>query len=392
MSISLENTPSWLTWGEESVPHLADLFNSYHDTVAKAIGRSFASIKKEDSQNGDELIDSWGHCQDSYHEKIIHSAETSFYVFFFANRAEQNKSYFKRVLAAEHLEDIDPQGSDSLLWSCNGEKTLVNKEYLKIVPSEKRRVIETAYLDGKIPIDFRSPHALAVSLEPTNPQMSIEQLKRLCSDQPISCYTLEEEQQIVRRLEDSYQMIGEVNKNVQDFVRQFTLSLVIRKDEQNPRRFTSGSTGQYVGRTCLINPTAHGVDSAVLADGLVHEAIHSVLYMQERFKPWVTDSDVYFGDGYSSESPWSGRPLTPRQFMQACFVWYGLYMFWSLPQSAAVFGEERSSRMAFDARTGFYKSRLVDHIKDWRCHTDPELVETIDNIQKRVIEGDFPEL
>ncbi|WAC62090.1 HEXXH motif-containing putative peptide modification protein [Pseudoxanthomonas sp. SL93] len=197
---------------------------------------------------------------------------------------------------------------------------------------------------------------------------------------------------MVAKLAEALRRIHRVDKHIGETVTSFTLSLVVRNDPRQPSRFTSGSTGQYVGRTCLTNVLAPGVDLAVLADALVHESIHSVLYMQEKMAPWVTDADVYSGVGYGAVSPWSGRTLTPRQFMQACFVWFGLYKFWTMPGAVKEFGNERAAAMAWDARKGFYRSDLVGLTSSWRHLTDPILIDCIYAMQKMVMKSDYPAL
>lgn len=60
-------------------------------------------------------------------------------------------------------------------------------------------------------------------------------------------------------------------------------------------------------------------------NGLVHEAVHGVLFMAEGL---VGRELIRSGEGDPIISPWSGNPLDPYQFVQAVFVWRVLLGFW----------------------------------------------------------------
>ncbi|MFE5026282.1 HEXXH motif-containing putative peptide modification protein [Streptomyces sp. NPDC056656] len=81
---------------------------------------------------------------------------------------------------------------------------------------------------------------------------------------------------------------------------------------------------------------AAGADPLWLVDTILHEAIHSLLYMVEAGEKWFTDPDPRRS---GKVSPWSGRNLPLHSFVHACFVWFGLMSFWSavdVPGAAAM--------------------------------------------------------
>lgn len=134
--------------------------------------------------------------------------------------------------------------------------------------------------------------------------------------------------EVKRCVEAALGALGQGNPVALECVRLLTLRLVVR-DEEPPRpyRFSSGSFGRYVGLSLLTNLWAEQVDAARLLDALVHESIHAALFIYEAIREHlVLDRNV--AEGLLSRSPWSGRMLGGNQFVQACFVWYGLAHLW----------------------------------------------------------------
>ena len=66
-------------------------------------------------------------------------------------------------------------------------------------------------------------------------------------------------------------------------------------------------------------------DTEVLADGVVHEAIHGLLFLEQLDKEWADDWTTLSAG--TAQSPWTGRVLPAGAYLEACFVWYGLVNF-----------------------------------------------------------------
>ena len=93
------------------------------------------------------------------------------------------------------------------------------------------------------------------------------------------------------------------------------------------------------------------IDYLDIAEALVHEAIHSLLYMQERCHPWVP-AELY-APVPRVVSPWRGRNLALRPFLQACFVWYGILQFWGKATTTGTLRPHRwASRCQREPRGG----------------------------------------
>jgi hypothetical protein len=166
------------------------------------------------------------------------------------------------------------------------------------------------------------------------------------------------------------------------FVSHFTKVLILQRDDAQP--FSSGSNGQFVGRSVVANPHVEGIDAAVLADAVVHEAIHAALYMQELQRPWVLDEQLY-DPTPRAVSPWSGRELPLRPFLQACFVWYGLLNFWARVHAAdALVGSSRRD-LLLRAAAGFLGDPLRVQLEPYRDALRDEVVTAVEAMQEDVV-------
>jgi hypothetical protein len=188
----------------------------------------------------------------------------------------------------------------------------------------------------------------------------------------------------IGRLEAAMRGIDAVDAGVASFVRRFTLVANVLVDSETPK-FTSGSTSQYIGRSLFCNAHLPGVDVELMADSLVHEAIHSLLYMHEIREEWI-DNDVLSRESVV-ESPWSGATLLVRPFLQACFVWFGLTHFWSLALGGSAFRPERAEARLVMARRGFLNGPLEARIAGYVPHIAPPLLEMVRTMQATVAAG-----
>lgn len=228
-------------------------------------------------------------------------------------------------------------------------------------------------LDGMPPLDFFSPHALSIDIEG-----EIDEV-----DTPRSPYRPAQANDILVLLKDVRERLVATNLRIAEFVELFTKSLVLQPDSQAPELFSTGSSAQYVGRSVFGNPHLPKVDAALLAEGLVHEAIHSLLYMGERLEPWVNSEEIY-GPELRTRSEWTGNPLPLRSYLQACFVWYGLAMFWAQAFSAEIFDGERARSRLEQALSGFLKGHVLDQVRPYSEHINSEVLDAIDALQARV--------
>jgi HEXXH motif-containing protein len=229
-------------------------------------------------------------------------------------------------------------------------------------------------LEGFVPIDLGSPHALAIDLDGVTDEVAEARV-------PLSG---PERDRILHVLGDVRDALASGMPDVLEFVVAFTKVLVLQPDPEAPTAFSTGSSAQYVGRSVFGNPHLGSVDAALLVEGLVHEATHSYMYMGERLEPWVTDAELY-GPEQRTRSPWTGHPLPLRAYLQACFVWYGLVHFWGRAVGLGLFGPERARERLIQAARGFLRGDVLAQVEPYRGGIVPELLETIERVEAEVV-------
>jgi hypothetical protein len=136
-----------------------------------------------------------------------------------------------------------------------------------------------------------------------------------------------------------------------DWVRLLTRRLAVREEEGRAADSASCIFGHLIGLTLLTNPWVERVDTADLVDSLVHESIHAGLFFYEAVQ------GALFLHKTCPEpicSPWTGKQLTCDQFVQACFVWFGLAHLWgNWPTGVGGVSGERATQLHRRAYRGF---------------------------------------
>jgi hypothetical protein len=72
-----------------------------------------------------------------------------------------------------------------------------------------------------------------------------------------------------------------------------------------------------------------------LTESLVHEAMHSVLFIVDLRQRFASEDRVLFHE--HARSPWSGASRNIATYVHACFVWFGLWQFWMLGLRSGAF-------------------------------------------------------
>ena len=108
------------------------------------------------------------------------------------------------------------------------------------------------------------------------------------------------------------------------------------------------------------------MDEVPIADSLVHEAIHSFIYVVEEEQPFIPDRAA--AETVKLISPWSGRALELHAFLHACFVWFGMWQFWRRALGSGVFPEARARRWMARSRAGFDHPSLLDDLHGVSAH------------------------
>ncbi|MBY5494505.1 aKG-HExxH-type peptide beta-hydroxylase [Rhizobium leguminosarum] len=131
---------------------------------------------------------------------------------------------------------------------------------------------------------------------------------------------------------------------------------VIHLYAENRSGFSSGSPRRYPGITSLGNAHKPTISAHQVADALLHEATHSVLYLAEVDTPFFRTAEI---ETPRVNSPWTGASLAMHSFAHACCVWYELANFWARMLETGDRHPE-TVRLLRRSATGFLKQDYED--------------------------------
>jgi subtilisin family serine protease len=154
--------------------------------------------------------------------------------------------------------------------------------------------------------------------------------------------------------------------------------LVLRRDPARPDRWGASSIESFTGQATHENVEAASAGSGSLADSLVHESIHTLIYGIETRVPFL-DRTTY-ARGAEATSGWSGRTLHLHAFFHACFVWYGLWCFWDRVLLDGSPPPARFLRLRDEARKGFLGPTSRGEYRRLRPQLQPAAREALDTL------------
>jgi hypothetical protein len=186
------------------------------------------------------------------------------------------------------------------------------------------------------------------------------------------------------RVTATFEALADVSPVVVPFVARATCVLVLQPHPDAPDQVASGTNGNYVGRSFLTNPHRAEATLACLAEGIVHEAIHGLLYRDAFTQAWVSGHAAH--EVPRVESPWTGRALPVRPYLEAACVWFGLVHLWALAYRAEAFEPEIARRQLLRAVAGFGAGPLVDRVRPWWGDIRADVLETVDGLQDMVVD------
>jgi hypothetical protein len=281
-------------------------------------------------------------------------------------------SFFLQAAAAEAAQktgEFDP-AVYPYLWTANGD-------YLIQFDSEEKTFNEyhAFQLNDTITLDFFSPYCIRIDS------------KELEEDATglIEEYNYAEAFGIYEKLEESLSPLNNFLNSVSGLISGFTKVLILKKQvHKKPMLFSSASNFPYIGRSLLINAGEAG--DSQLTDALVHESIHSLLYMIDVVEKWMPLNAVIHRVGRSIISPWTGRPLNPGNFCQAIFVWYGLFNFWHLALAHNIYDKEYGEKRIATIQKGFEQVEIESLNKKFTLQLNQSVLETVTAVKEAVVQ------
>lgn len=205
-------------------------------------------------------------------------------------------------------------------------------------------------LDGRVPVDAYSIFAHR-SMTGGDAQQAEYGLS--------ASYSAAEMNEIMNKLQETVRFMGQISPIAVKFVLENTSTVVVRNDAFNGGSFVSSSCNGFIGQIVLLNAHLSHVDSALLAESLIHETIHNVMLRMELLEPTLRDPSRPLP---RVTSPWSGRQLSYHTFLQACFVWFGIASFWKAALGKDVFPTDRVGYLLERSSRGFKEDSLMSQL------------------------------
>lgn len=295
--------------------------------------------------------------------RFLTAPETSRRLLFRGVSPTERWRFFVASLQAEAARAGQPVRFTEETWTPLGDAAFL--------PDGQQ--ISWPQIGDMMPLDFGSPYARSVDL-------SGERLSADGREQ----FTREELETGYHKVRQALLTVGTVSPVISEFMVRFNMVLILQKDPSQPDQCDSGSNGQYIGRSFITNVHSPKVTPEAIADAAVHEGIHALLYMQQVQQPWGPD-DVIYDQTPRVPSPWTGRWLPLRSFMEACFVWYGLVHFWADALGKPELDLRQAQTFMARAMKGFLKPvTLTDLPGEYRPVLLDDVLQTIAEMQGRI--------
>jgi hypothetical protein len=334
----LETVPEILEWGDASAAH-AGLLHAHKDRLLGHYEERLARFVK--ARVGTRLARLSGELPGGSLDRILAAPETVNKLLF---EPPTHFRHFLHAVIAEHRVLGNPVDQPEPVWTALfdyhcpplGEGT----------PDGASTPVAAPRLANGAPLDFASPQAEASYFPISGPTRPPEPHER----------------EIARsRLDQALDAIMAVRPPAHEMVSRYVQTIVVRKDPDEQYMVTC-SYDHWTGKMGLTNIHLPRFGLARIVDGLVHEAIHSFLYVLEEGRPFFESEEV--GNTLGLVSPWSGRVLRYHTFLHACYVWLGLWRFWEAAFAAGFEPADDARAMLEHARSGFTKPELGDRIRD----------------------------
>ena len=265
----LDDAFTVLQWkGDHDEGALDEAESAYMSLVAGELGARLRELETENLDLAREILDLLTESDAATLRRVVLAPETSARILWEHPGRCDDRSLWHYVRDAMIVEiavsDRRPPDASSispaLRWTALGDARL---------DTEADCVVAQATMAGLV-VDTESPYATCFDYS----SLSL-------GDMELRHYEDSADKGIaLGRVEAAMRGIEAVDRPLADFVRRFTLVANILVD-LGTAKFTSGSSGLYIGRSLFCNAHLPSADVELLAESLVHEATHSLLYMYE---------------------------------------------------------------------------------------------------------------
>jgi hypothetical protein len=370
----IEELPRLLSWENDASTRKA-IYNVYVNRASSRLGHALRHIVEDDPVTGNMLLTELQALSDESFMRLITSPELFSQVSQGIPKDSKCLSDFLAFSIEAELIKVGKIGTSSGVWTAIGDryypKGPVDADFEEregeISVWQVNNPFRAPSICDRIVVDYSSPfakHSLDVKSRPS--WSDIDRVRR-----------------VLGKLEEGFVMIENISDAAFDNVNRFVRVVALGTDSSVGNAFCSSSSKNQIGRMDLTNADIDKVDSANVADALLHESIHSLLYTVELDEPFILDREAV--EDTRIKSPWTGAELPVHSFLHACLVWFGLWQFWSLALYDSRFSMDRAQRQFQGAEVGFTKGRLVERLNGLKPVIAPEICLTIQEVQEAVL-------
>lgn len=171
-------------------------------------------------------------------------------------------------------------------------------------------------------------------------------------------FSVERIQQVKLYLDEAAIKLQASQNSCFHFVKSLCKSLVIVHSIHNPTLLSSANIGARIGEVLLVIPEAGDVPCEFLVESLIHESIHQLLHLAGQICPFYHANAALMN--LMVVSPWTSHKVSASSLFHACFVWYGIWQFWTHMERTHGFFEPQQIQAArLRAATGFLRQPPV---------------------------------
>jgi hypothetical protein len=201
----------------------------------------------------------------------------------------------------------------------------------------------------------------------------------------VAKHSAEEMNLIEQRLETSLDHIQSVSATASSAVKAAIQVMALVCAPALTAGTHSFSTRSTIGQMGLVNVHTEPWVTERISNAIIHESIHSLIYKLQLklINNLYTDDEA--AERVTAVSPWSGRTLFLHSVVHACFVWFGLWSFWSL----SPIQDDATRALKEKAARGFLSGPLQAGLSSeaYEC-IRPDTRLAIDEMFKRVTSAD----
>lgn len=306
--------------------------------------------------------------------RILSSPELYYRLTASEQRARSDSSFYifiSHLIKAEKIRCEMPVASMEPVWTCLGDYC-----YVHFQNSGWHCQYKSPLIEERIVVDAVSPYAS---------RRSDGTLIQENSDADISKSTMKIKAELfAEQATRALNIVKQISPSTYEFVLTFQKIIVLQRDSEN-ESFSTISGRAFLGKVIFRNSPDSIDPIESLIDTIIHEAIHSYLYIVEQKCPWM--ENIYDND--LIKSPWSGNYIRIDSYLHACFVWFGLANFWKM---AVAFNHEElknSSKFLDRSLKGFDCEDLTNELGQNKRKINLNILNELRSLPQSIRSGEL---